>query len=843
VSRKISELVLENHPSYVSELERVMELQRSLQDAIQTCMTSRRLANICYLLLIAKKNFTTTSLNLLANYKRRQQLLILLKSLHAIKTLQRTDKRLKELLKEENFPGAIQLSLEYQEAASTYGHYKCISELNSKLQDKLEMIDEALDVALSKTCQRFDNSYYSRIQQAYRLLGKTQVASDQLHMHYMSCIHNIAFNKVLGYVELCSGKGDGSFQKKQFTDLCQFIKSEVFMPCLIDLCKALWQVALCYKKTLDWHIKHDNEEPTPGASNHNNVTTTSATTTIQYIRNKLEVGKTRLWGEIQQKVKTYLLAIDLSHFKYDVFIRVLDVTNRLMKVGDEFCSSHSEGLNESMRKQSINYFRTYHQSRLEELRMFMHNEGWEVCPVKCGFNIFMLHEFKFFKISNTSTSNIPTNASFQIVPNLSYYCETGSPFDIQLDEDSNEDSQLLHNNHLQKDGTTSDSDDDVPDELKQQFVHEGTGDLPVPKSPVLPKINPLCPLITNTALTICRLFGRYMQMLYALQSISYDVIVCMTHLFNYYLISVEFTPKNVNDATADNIGSTSSTHQGTPVSTGHGASRSSTSSGRRARIELVHLSSLIRLDSADDLFGLRSRIVATESLIFMSEQFKALKPYLYEALPIEKKGFLEQYFLHTMNIVSDIRRPIYYPVVFDSLKLDVCLDMMVTQVRWDIKEIMSQHSTYVDAMLNEIKKFQLKLSEFSKSFPIPTPVNDCLWEQVSRVCNQTLVEGFSAAKKCTNEGRALMMLDYQQFLIKFEKFTTLRPIPGRDYVEGYIKAFYLPENQLETWIAERKEYTPKQLLSLVTCLGHISKKTKQKLLSSVDDTTNDKIKR
>jgi len=51
----------------------------------------------------------------------------------------------------------------------------CVSELNSKLQDTLEMIDESMDVALSKTCGNFDDSYYSRIQAAYRLLGKTQV--------------------------------------------------------------------------------------------------------------------------------------------------------------------------------------------------------------------------------------------------------------------------------------------------------------------------------------------------------------------------------------------------------------------------------------------------------------------------------------------------------------------------------------------------------------------------------------------------------------------------------------------------------------------------------------------
>ena len=33
---------------------------------------------------------------------------------------------------------------------------------------------------------------------------------------------------------------------------------------------------------------------------------------------------------------------------------------------------------------------------------------------------------------------------------------------------------------------------------------------------------------------------------------------------------------------------------------------------------------------------------------------------------------------------------------------------------------------------------------------------------------------FSCAKKCSNEGRALMQLDFQQFLIKLEKLTSLR---------------------------------------------------------------------
>lgn len=112
---------------------------------------------------------------------------------------------------------------------------------------------------------------------------------------------------------------------------------------------------------------------------------------------------------------------------------------------------------------------------------------------------------------------------------------------------------------------------------------------------------------------------------------------------------------------------------------------------------------------------------------------------------------------------------------------------------------------------------------------------------------------FSNAKKCTNEGRALMQLDYQQFLMKLDSIMDLkyarllvkiiekrsmidnhillvkpllqvnkvcrrrlkdylllyiacfhRPIPEKEFVEGYIKAYYLPESQLDSWLQDHK---------------------------------------
>jgi hypothetical protein len=67
-----------------------------------------------------------------------------------------------------------------------------------------------------------------------------------------------------------------------------------------------------------------------------------------------------------------------------------------------------------------------------------------------------------------------------------------------------------------------------------------------------------------------------------------------------------------------------------------------------------------------------------------------------------------------------------------------------------------------------------------------------------------MVSRFSNAKKCSNGGRGLMQLDFTQFLSKLEKLTSIRPVPGREYVEDYIKAYYLPETALEDWITRHK---------------------------------------
>ena len=64
------------------------------------------------------------------------------------------------------------------------------------------------------------------------------------------------------------------------------------------------------------------------------------------------------------------------------------------------------------------------------------------------------------------------------------------------------------------------------------------------------------PIVTNTSLNVLRLIGKYMQIMYALNSISYDVLLSIFHLFDYYLYTVYiFFCKEISELQSDCLSS------------------------------------------------------------------------------------------------------------------------------------------------------------------------------------------------------------------------------------------------------------------------------------------------
>lgn len=96
--------------------------------------------------------------------------------------------------------------------------------------------------------------------------------------------------------------------------------------------------------------------------------------------------------------------------------------------------------------------------------------------------------------------------------------------------------------------------------------------------------------------------------------------------------------------------------------------------------------------------------------------------------------------------------------------------LMISNVNWDIKEILSQHNNYIDILVNELQLFRNQFLRINETvLPVPKAVYRTVWDQILDKIFYTMVEGYANAKRCSNEGRALMQLDFQQLLRRLER--------------------------------------------------------------------------
>jgi hypothetical protein len=159
----------------------------------------------------------------------------------------------------------------------------------------------------------------------------------------------------------------------------------------------------------------------------------------------------------------------------------------------------------------------------------------------------------------------------------------------------------------------------------------------------------------------------------------------------------------------------------------------------------------------------------------------------------------------------------------------------VANVRWETRdrEIRTTHNQYVDDLVREFQAMADRAKLLGRcacvlpctlnvdAFPhtlvrerIPAGALHELWLHALRRCLDFFVEGFSLAKKCTAEGRGMMLLDFRDFIMAAERLSGISPVPQIDYVRKYIESYYMTEAEMEAFIKAR-EYSPRQLSALV----------------------------
>ena len=109
---------------------------------------------------------------------------------------------------------------------------------------------------------------------------------------------------------------------------------------------------------------------------------------------KFNAGKEHIWDEIQTSCKRLLTSVDLGKCNYDQLLLILIIGRRLTDIGTEFTKSESIPLQSVLKEAALSFFYSFHQNKIDDLKMFLTNEAWEPCPIRSDFDYSQLKEFK-----------------------------------------------------------------------------------------------------------------------------------------------------------------------------------------------------------------------------------------------------------------------------------------------------------------------------------------------------------------------------------------------------------------------------------------------------------------
>lgn len=695
ISKKVLQMILDKRSSCNEEFQRIGETEQLLQESLWVTKKSRSF------LKEAKKHLTTTSLEILAAYKKRQQIQELLLTLRTLKNMKEIDQQLQELLNSGNYSGAISILLQNKNQSEKYSQFKCTESLTQKLQDTLDASEVQLDNVLSNIPQNFDKTKYSELLEAYKLLGKTHLAMDQLHMSFISSIHSTSFNVLKEHLDQSASEN-----QKLFEQMCENLEYHKYINCLTSLCKSFWKILVCYHQVKIWHQNYKLYNTTTKAEDDHEELLND-----EYIQEKLKKGQHRIWNDIQSKICIYLTSTKLCQLKYEHFIQILSIVQRLKKVGQEFCEDNSTKMMECMRTASIEFFKRYHVTCLDEINLFLEHEVW--IQVSSFTSVIQLQEFRSVKRAlkrhtfgdgemkaivpintpikksqNDNDSSINSQDESSIYGSCGYFIrfsEKSSPFDFKFDQ------RMLEEDILSG----------IADETSCYYSDSSDNDFECNNNKEMSSGNEISAsslTINNTVLNVLRCIGRYLQMCRLLHSIAPHIIYSMTELVDFYIYAVY-------DLFAKDL------PPHVPADALH-TSELDANLKRIAKNVLIKMkkwppsSEMIAddLKDPDQMYGLTKRINAVESCISVMQQFKLLHGYLDYLIMSTKsdptveaneRESLQMYVESTQKYIYDLRKPIFTCVTARVVEIQVILTA-INKIKWDINHVTVEHSAYVD---------------------------------------------------------------------------------------------------------------------------------------------------
>lgn len=705
ISKKVLQLILEKKSDCNREFQGINETEAVLQETVWSVQKARSYLNY------AKKHLTTSSLEILSAYRKRQTLQDLLEVLKFLQELKSTNEKIENLLKAGSYYEAISLLLQNKNRSEKYSEYKCTELFKQRLQDTIDSVEIALDKSLNGITTKFDAKLYSELINGYKLLGKAHLAMDQLHMNFISTIHTSAFNVLKENLDQTANAD----QKLLFEQMCENLCLDQITNCITQLSKSFWRILVCYYQVKMWHQNYKLYSQDDDMNAFND----------EYFQEKLKKGELRIWTDVQSKITIFINSTKLSHLKYESFIQVLSVVQRMKKVGYEFCEDNSQKMLDAMKNKSIEFFQRYHAACLDEINLFLDHEVW--IQVHNLSSVTQLQEFKSTKrairrysterkdgdsgnsAAVLSVNNSPTKrlrdrddcsvnseqdgSSLYGSSGYSWFIrflEKNSPFEIPFDQKMLEEDILAG----LADETSCYYSEESSDNDNENVIHVDN------------KINQTSVMtVNNTSLNILRIIGRYLGIMKLLYSIAPFIIYSLTELIDFYIYAVyEIFAKDLS-VPGEKLHSYELMNNLKRIS--------ETIIPKVNKFPPSMQMIEFDLKDSEQFYGLAKRINAVESVISIMNQFIFLRGYLDHLLlstnetnPEEvsnERVSLKMYYEEMRKCVEDLRKPIYMAVTSKAIDIPATV-LSISKVKYDVDHVIVEHNSYV-SNLNRVSAF------------------------------------------------------------------------------------------------------------------------------------------
>ncbi|CBI17116.3 unnamed protein product, partial [Vitis vinifera] len=610
---------------------------------------------------------------------------------------------------------------------------------------------------------------------------------------------------------------------------------------------------------------------------------------IAFVSQTLQRGRKNLWQLTTSRVSVLLSSAAACSTSIHQFLRNYEDLNVFILAGEAFCGVEAVEFRMKLKTGCENYFVAFHRQSLYALKMVLEKENWQNIPpdtiqvisfaglVGDGAALIISSDGNSASArvhqSNKSADSFETGAKKS---GFSWWLKNGNPFLQKLTCTSKEwpnsplangstseepDGKITENFHGDKfsprygvaNGNNSVSEDENED-LWADFIDEDS-QLPSRLSkPNLPRNHSSywndeeSAGQTGSSLCLLRFMDKYARLMQKLEIANVEFFKGICHLFEvfFHFVFETFGQQNTHPSgkgATDFLNhrlktalsritqdydqwikpqlvpfSSSSTSLNVPFS--------------HMDVTLTGPHSTNFVHSSNTSFGLKERCAGVDTISLVARILHRSKAHLQSMLLQNNAAIVEDFYAHLVDAVPDLTEHIHRTTARLLLHINGYVDR-IANAKWEVKELGLEHNGYVDLLLGEFKHYRTRLAHGG----IHKEVQDLLLEYGLENVAETLIEGLSRVKKCTDEGRALMSLDLQVLINGLQHFVSANVKPKLQIVEIFIKAYYLPETEYVHWARAHPEYSKNQIVGLINLVATVrgwKRKTRLEVLEKIE---------